>query len=80
MEDRPEPYSWQGRQVVASIVEAGGYNQNHVPYPLEAPEQTGTLEKVSELGILASLVADPEDEAVSTFYPWSAVLYLRLQD
>jgi len=77
MEDRPEPYSWQGRQIVASLVSPGGYT-----YPLETPERTLTLEKVTELGILATLVPDPDDEkdAVSMFYPWSAVLYLRPQD
>ena len=77
MEDSPEPYSWQGRQVVASLVVTGGYT-----YPLQAPERTLFLEKVTELGIVASLVDSEatEDEALSTFYPWSAILYLRPQD
>jgi hypothetical protein len=79
MEDRPVPYSWEGRQVVASIVEAGGSNPHtYAPYPLEAPERTGILEKVTELGILASLETGTEEEDVSIFYPWGAVLHLRL--
>jgi hypothetical protein len=77
MEDRPEPYSWVGRQLVACIVVPGGFT-----YPLQAPERTLILEKVTELGIVASLVDSEatEDEALSAFYPWSAVLYLRPQD
>jgi hypothetical protein len=66
MEDRPVPYSWEGRQVVASIVEAGGSNPHtYAPYPLEAPERTGILEKVTELGILASLETGTEEEDVA---------------
>ena len=78
MAERPAPYSWEGRRVVASILEAGGYSQYYVPYPLQAPEQTGTLEHVTELGILASL--EDSEATESTFYPWSAVLSLRLED
>ncbi len=79
MEDRPVPFKWEGQRVVASIIESGDY-QNSTPLPLAAPEREGVLEEVSELGILASLVVHPEEEeAVSTFYPWSAVLSLRLQ-
>ena len=77
MADRPVPYSWEGRRVVASILVTGGYSEpSYTPYPLQAPEQAGTLEKVTELGTLASLEDDPE----STFYPWSAVLSMRLED
>jgi len=53
-------------------------------FPLEAQERKGTLEQVTELGIVASLalVEDEEDEEekpTSTFYPWSAVLSMRLE-
>jgi len=80
MAERPVHYSWEGRRVVASILQAGGYTAGASPLPLEAPERTGTLEQVTDLGSLASLLGEDEDEAVSTFYPWSAVLSMRLED
>ncbi len=40
------------------------------------------VEDVNELGMLASLSYDPDDEEeeqpISTFYPWGSVLWLRL--
>jgi hypothetical protein len=43
--------------------------------------RVGTLEDVSKFGIIASLWYDPEDEEeeppVSTFYPWSSLVWLR---
>jgi hypothetical protein len=54
------PYSWEGQQVEASILEAGGYNQVGTPLALEGPYRTGTLEAVNELGVVASLQYPPE--------------------
>ena len=81
MAERPIPYSWEGRQVVVSILVTGGYSgePSYTPLPLQAPERAGTLEQVTELGIVASL-EDEEDEPDSTFYPWSAVLSMRLEE
>ncbi len=63
MADRPVPYSWEGRWVVASIVESLGYTADSPPPPLQGVEREGLLEEVSDLGILASLVVqDEEDE------------------
>jgi hypothetical protein len=77
MEVRQIPYCWEGRRVVASILESGGYSETtYAPFPLLAPEHTGTLEQVTKLGIVASL----EEEPASTFYPWSAVLSMRLEE
>jgi len=81
MGDRPVPYRWEGRQVVARLLEAGEYTVGASLLPLEAQERTGTLQKVTELvDILVSLITEPNGIAVSTFYPWSAILHLRPQD
>jgi hypothetical protein len=46
-----------------------------------AEYRVGILEDVSNLGIVASLWFDPDDEEeeppVSTFYPWSSVVWLK---
>ena len=49
MGDRAVPYSWEGRQVVARLLEAGEYTVGALPSTLEAQERTGgTLQKVTE--------------------------------
>ena len=84
MADRPVPYAWEGQRVVASILQTGGYSgaPSYTPLPLQAPERAGTLEQVTELGIVATLalVHEEEEEPKSTFYPWSAVLSMRLEE
>ena len=79
------PYRWAGRQVEAAIVVAAGYNEYGTPLPLTAAYRVGILEAVNDLGIVASLwYFEAEDEVeeapVSTFYPWSSVVWLRLAE
>ncbi len=76
------PYSWEGQQVETEIVGTQGVDSRYgTPKGLTAHYCTGTLETVTDLGIVASL-SDPdgEDETqpASTFYPWSSVVSLRL--
>jgi hypothetical protein len=75
------PEAWIGRQVEASILNAAGYDEDGFPSLLTAHYRVGILESVSNLGIVASLWFDPDDKAeeppVSTFYPWSSVLWLK---
>jgi len=69
-----------GQQIEALIIHPTHTSPYGVPTGLSAHQNVGTLEAVNELGMLASLVFDPEDEEeepVSTFYPWSSVLWLR---
>jgi hypothetical protein len=85
MAEAEVPYSWAGRRV-AAIVEESRYNSYGVPRPPAALPRVGTLEAVNALGMVAILwSADPEDEGqkeapVSTFYPWSSVVWLRLAE
>jgi hypothetical protein len=58
------PDSWVGRQVEAQILESGGFTVDEVPKPVIALHRIGTLEDVNELGMLASLSYDPDDEEV----------------
>jgi hypothetical protein len=78
--DQP-PEAWIGRQVVANILNAAGHDEHGFPSSLTAEYRVGILEGVNQFGILASLWYDPYDEEeeppVSTFYPWSAVVWLR---
>jgi hypothetical protein len=45
---------------------------------LTALTYEGLLEKVNDRGIVASLSSEAEMLAASTFFPWGAVLSLRL--
>jgi hypothetical protein len=78
--DQP-PEAWIGRQVSANILNAAGHDEYGFPSTLTAEYRVGILEGVNQFGILASLWYDPDDEEeeppVSTFYPWSAVVWLR---
>jgi hypothetical protein len=75
------PEAWIGREVEASILNASGYDSDGFPSSLTAAYRFGILEDVSQLGIMASLWFDPDDEDEeppdSTFYPWSSVLWIR---
>jgi hypothetical protein len=79
-EERGAPYSWAGQQVEASIVIPGAISSTRAPLPMTASTYIGILEAVTDSGIVATL-SDPDDEeeepAVSRFYPWSSVLWLR---
>jgi hypothetical protein len=78
--DQP-PETWIGSEVEANILNAAGYDEYGLPSSLTAHYRVGILEDVSPLGIVASLWFDPDDEAeeppVSTFYPWSSVVWLK---
>lgn len=82
MIEETAPYSWEGRRVSALIVSPWGMTSSMgVPSSrsLTAWAEEGTLEKVTELGIIASF--EQEDEpTISAFYPWSAVLRLHPQE
>jgi hypothetical protein len=75
------PEAWIGREVEASILNATGYDEDGFPSSLTAQYRVGILEDVSQLGIMASLWFDHEDEDEeppdSTFYPWSSVVWIR---
>jgi len=79
------PRSWVGQRVEAGILEAEGLDQYGLARGLTEQYRTGTLEAVNDLGIVATLELATEDdndeeegEAVGTFYPWAAVLWLRV--
>jgi hypothetical protein len=78
--DRP-PEAWIGREVEGHILNAAGYDEDGFPSSLTAQYRVGILEDVSQLGIMASLWYDPDDEdeepPESMFYPWSSVLWLK---
>jgi len=78
------PEAWVGREVEATIINAAVYDEYGLPASLTAHYRVGTLEDVGALGIVATLWFDPEDEAeeppVSTFYPWSSVVWIRPMD
>jgi len=75
------PEAWIGREVEANILNAAGHDQHGFPSSLTAEYRVGILEDVSDLGMVASLWFDPDDEEeeppVSTFYPWSSVVWLK---
>ncbi len=78
------PQAWIGREVEANILNAAGYDEDGLPSSPTAHYRVGILEDVSDLGIVASLSFDSEDEAeeppVSMFYPWSSVVWLKPVD
>ena len=78
------PRAWIGREVEANILNAAGHDEYGFPSSLTAHYRVGMLEDVSDLGIVASLSFDSEDEAeeppVSMFYPWSSVVWLKPVD
>ncbi len=78
------PRAWIGREVETNIINAAGYDEDGLPSSLTAHYRVGILEDVSDLGIVASLSFDAEDEAeeppVSMFYPWSSVVWLKPVD
>lgn len=83
MEDSQIPESWVGLNVEASIVQTAYTGQSGflLPTSLSAHNRKGRLEAVNSMGMVASLWQDeddPEEEApVSTFYPWSSVLWIH---
>jgi hypothetical protein len=72
------PEVWVGRRVEAVVVRPVNPDQPAYSSSLTALSYEGLLEEVSELGIVASLSSEAEMLAASTFYPWGAVLSMRL--
>ena len=70
------PDSWVGRRVEA--VRPVNPDQPAYSTSLTALTYEGFLEDVNDRGIVASLSSGAEMLATSTFYPWGAVLSLRL--
>ena len=44
MGDKTVPHSWEGRQVVARLLEAGECTVGASPFPQKTRERTGTLD------------------------------------
>ena len=67
------PQEWVGKRVEVDLVRPGAATLTGATYH-------GTLNAVTDLGIVASLSTDPRlgDEVHERFYPWSAVLSLDL--
>jgi hypothetical protein len=74
------PDSWVGRRVEAVVVRPVNPDQPGYSTSLTALTYEGVLEEVNDRGIVASLSSEPEVLAANTFYPWGAVLSLRLEE
>jgi hypothetical protein len=66
------PQEWLGKRVEVDLVRPGA--------TLTGATYRGTLNAVTDLGIVASLSTDPQlgSEERERFYPWSAVLSIDL--
>jgi hypothetical protein len=78
-EDRT-PDSWVGHRVEAVVVRPVNPDQPAYSTSLTALTYEGWLEEVNDRGIVASLSSEAEVLTPSTFYPWGAVLSLRLTE
>ena len=74
------PDSWIGRRVEAVVVRPVNPDQPAYSTSLTALTYEGVLEEVNDRGIVTSLSSEAEILAASTFYPWGAVLSLRLTE
>ena len=74
------PDSWVGRRVEAVVIRPVNPDQPAYSTSLTALTYEGVLEEVNDRGIVASLSSEAEILAASTFYPWGAVLSLRLTE
>jgi hypothetical protein len=74
------PDSWVGRRVEAIVVRPVNPDQPAYSTSLTALTYEGLLEEVNDRGVVASLSSEAEMLAASTFYPWGAVLSLRLTE
>jgi hypothetical protein len=74
------PDSWVGRRVEAVVVRPVNPDQPAYSTSLTALTYEGLLEQINDRGIVASLSSEAEMLAASTFYPWGAVLSLRLSE
>jgi hypothetical protein len=74
------PDSWVGRRVEAVVVRPVNPDQPKFSASLTALTFEGVLEGVNDRGILASFSSEVEVLSANTFFPWSAVLSLRLAE
>jgi hypothetical protein len=74
----PDP--WVGRRVEAVVVRPVNPDQPGFSTSLTALTYKGVLEEVNDRGIVASLSSEAEVLAANTFYPWGAILSLRLTE
>jgi hypothetical protein len=72
------PDSWVGRRVETIVVRPVNPDQPAYSTSLTALTYEGVLEEVNDRGVVASLSSEAEVLAANTFYPWSALLSLRL--
>jgi hypothetical protein len=72
----PDP--WVGQRIEAVVVRPVNPDQPAYSTSLTALTYEGLLEEVNDRGIVASLSSEAEMLAASTFFPWGAVLSLRL--
>jgi hypothetical protein len=73
-----KPDSWVGRRVEAVVVRPVNPDQPGFSTSLTALTYEGLLEEVNDRGVVASLSSEVEVLAASTFYPWGAILSMRL--
>ena len=78
--DQRIPDSWVGRRVEAVVVRPVNPDQPAYSTSLTALTYEGLLQEVNDRGIVASLTSEAEMLAASTFYPWGALLSLRLTE
>lgn len=76
--EEPIPDYWVGRRVEAVIVRPVNPDQPGYSTSLTALTYSGLLEEVDDRGIVASFTSEIEVLAANTFYPWAAVLSIRL--
>ena len=74
------PDSWIGRRVEAVVVRPINPDQPGFSTSLTALTYKGLLEEVNDRGVVASLSSEAEVLAARTFYPWGAILSMRLTE
>jgi hypothetical protein len=79
-EEEPTPGSWVGYRVEAVVVRPINPDQPAYSTSLRALTYEGLLEEVNDRGVVASLSSEAEVLAASTFFPWGAILSLRLAE
>jgi hypothetical protein len=76
--EQPIPDSWVGQRVEAVVVRPVNPDQPGYSTSLTALTYEGSLEEANDRGIVASFSSEVEVLAAHTFYPWAAVLSIRL--
>jgi hypothetical protein len=75
-----KPDSWVGRRVEVVVVRPVNPDQPGFSSSLTALTYEGLLEEANDRGVVASLSSEIEVLSASTFYPWGAVLSMRLTE